>query len=262
MSAIETAEAESVLTITFDRPDAYNAFDNALRTDVLGALEDAEEDDVRCIVLTGNGKAFSAGGDIDTMQERFDEGVTAAEFADQVNETANALTRTLYHLSVPTIAKVDGAAVGMGLSVALACDIVVASERSRFGAGFSGVGLGPDAGLSYTLPRRVGPHTALELLYTGELIDIGTAVDEGIVTRVEHPEDIDDAVTELATVIAEGPTKALVSTKELVLGNLDRDFDDALHAEAAQQALMYTTDDHREGVRAFLADEEPDFQGH
>jgi 2-(1,2-epoxy-1,2-dihydrophenyl)acetyl-CoA isomerase len=263
MSTIETSIDESVRTITFDRPNSYNAFDSTLRAEALATLKDAEDDDdVRCVVLTGNGKAFSAGGDIDTMQERFEDDETAAGFADHVDETANALMRALYHLSVPTIAKVDGVAVGMGLSVALACDIVIASDRSRFGAGFSGVGLGPDTGLSYMLPRRVGTQTALELLYTGELINAEMAADYGLVTRVESPNEIDDAVAELAKTVAQGPTKALVGAKDLVLRNLDRNFDDALHAEAVQQALLYTTDDHREGVRAFKAGEDPDFEGH
>jgi enoyl-CoA hydratase/carnithine racemase len=262
VSSLARARTDNVLTLTLDRPDALNAFDNDLRTELREALAEAEADDgVRCVVLEGNGPAFSAGGDIDQMKERFDKEMAAAELEANLDATAHALVRWLYDLGVPTIAKVDGIAAGMGFSLALACDIVVASDRSRFGAAFRTVGLGPDTGLSYILPRRIGTNAALELLYTGEIIDAETASDYGIVNRRVPEADVNATTAELAEDIASGPTRALVAAKELVLSNLDRNFDDALDAEAASQALLYTTEDHREGVEAFETDREPEFKG-
>lgn len=252
-----------VLTLTLNRPDALNAFDIALREELREALEDAaDDDDVRCVVLTGAGDAFSAGGDVTQMSDRLSAGVTAAEYEAHVDETAHETLRTLYRLPVPTVAKVNGIAVGMGLSVALACDLVYASEDAKFGAGFRNVGLGPDTGLSYLLPRRVGPQVTLELLYTGEPIDAATAGECDLVNRVLPPEELGDAVDDLARQIGDGPTQALVGAKDLVLDNLDRGFEEALDAEAAQQALLYTTDDHREGVQAFEENRSPEFEGH
>lgn len=251
-----------VLTLTLNRPDALNAFDIALREELREALADAAaDDDVRCVVLQGAGDAFSAGGDVTQMSDRLSAGMTAAEFEEHVDGTAHETLRTLYRVPVPTIAKVDGIAVGMGLSVALACDLVYASEEARFGAGFRNVGLGPDTGLSYLLPRRVGPQVTLELLYTGEPVDATTAAEYGLVNRVLPAGELGSVVDDLARDLGNGPTRALAGAKELVLDNLDRGFEGALDAEAAQQALLYTTEDHREGVRAFEENRSPEFEG-
>jgi enoyl-CoA hydratase/carnithine racemase len=262
MDALDRSLDGNVLTLTLDRPEALNAFDMTLRAELHEALEDAAtDDDVRCVVVTGAGGAFSAGGDVTRMRERLAGGLTAATFESELDGTANELMRTLYRLPVPTLTKVDGVAVGMGLSVALACDVVVASEDATFGAAFRNVGLGPDTGLSYLLPRRVGTGTALELLYTGERIGAAEADEYGLVDRVVPPEELDPVVEELAVSIASGPTMALAAAKELILDGLDRDFEEALDAEAAKQALLYTTDDHREGVRAFEEKRRPEFEG-
>lgn len=262
MDALDRSLDGNVLTLTLDRPEALNAFDMTLRTEMREALVDArEDDDVRCVVVTGAGDAFSAGGDVTRMRERLSAGLTAAEFEAEVSGTAHALMRELYRLPVPTVAKVGGVAVGMGLSVALACDVSVASEDATFGAAFRNVGFGPDSGLSYLLPRRVGPGTALELLYTGERVDAAEAHEHGLVDRVVPPGELDAVVAELAGRFASGPTVALAAAKELVLDGLDRGFDEALDAEAATQALLYTTDDHREGVRAFEEKRRPEFEG-
>ena len=262
METVDQHRDRNVLTLTLDRPDSLNAFDLRLREELHEALETAAtDDDVCCVVLTGTGGAFSAGGDVDRMRERLSTGVEATEFEANLDGTTNELLRTLHRLPVPTVAGVDGVALGMGLSVALACDLVVASEDARFGAAFRNVGLGPDTGLSYLLPRLAGTKVALELLYTGEPIDAVTAEAHRLVNRVVPAADLDGAVEELARHVAEGPTRALVGAKDLVLGNLERDFDEPLDAEAARQALLYTIDDHREGVRAFEEDCAPEFEG-
>lgn len=260
MSTLVESRTDQVLTLTLNRPDSLNAFDTELRMNLLRAL-DSIEDDVRCVVLTGTGTAFSAGGDIDRMEARMAENVTAAEFQAEISETAHTLISELHGLSVPTIAKVDGYAMGMGMAVALACDVVVASDRATFGASFRNVGLGPDSGASYFLGRLAGPQVALKLLYTGEIIDADEARASGLVADVVPAEEIDVAVEELARTIGSGPTRALTEAKRLVYDHFAADLETALSAEADAQAVLSTTDGHEEGVRAFLEKRDPEFRG-
>lgn len=261
MSVLIETQTDQVLSLTLNRPDSLNAFNTALRTELRERLESIEAEDVRCVVLAGAGKAFSAGGDIDRMESRIEDYVSAADFQAEISETAHALIERLHGLSVPTIAKVDGYAMGMGMAVALACDVVVASERAKFGASFRNVGLGPDSGSSYFLGRLAGPQVALKLLYTGDPIDAETAHDVGLITDLVAIEDIDATVESLAEDIASGPTRALAEAKRLVYDNLSADLETALTAEADAQAILASTDDHEEGVRAFLENRDPTFRG-
>lgn len=263
MTVLKRSRDGGVLTLTLNRADSLNALGDDLRAELLSAFDVAAEDDeVSCLVLTGAGKAFSAGGDINRMAERHKEGdVSPSEYQTHLRETAQPLVERLYHLDLPTVAKVSGPAVGAGLGLALACDVVYADETARFGATFRRVGLGPDAGTSFTLATLVGPQVALELLYTGDVVSAERAVDIGLVTRVYDPDNLDDAVAKRATHIASGPTRALVEAKHLVHANHDRNQRAGLEAEAATQALLYDTRDHKEGVAAFLEDRDPEFEG-
>lgn len=261
MSAVTTAFDAGVLSVRLDRPEKKNAFDHALRDGLFDALERAGESDVRCVVLSGAGDSFCAGGDIDLMRERHERDVSAATYRQELVDTGHDLVASLYHLAVPTIAKVDGPALGAGCSIAMACDLVYASERSRFGFTFATVGLGPDTGASFLLPRLVGQKRALELFYTGELLAAEQAAEEGLVTDVLADSALDDAVDDVADRLATGPTASFAASKRLVHENADRDFDAALAAEADSQALLTTTRDHQEGVAAFLEDREPTFEG-
>lgn len=263
MSILDQSTDGSVRTLTLARPDSLNALSSDLRLELMDAIEAAVDDDVRCLVVTGAGKAFSAGGDIDQMRERHETGdTTAAEYQAYMRETAQVLVERLHALPIPTIAKVSGPAVGAGLGLALACDLLVADTTAKFGAAFRNVGLGPDAGASFLLPRLVGPQVALEMIYTGEVVDADRAVDIGLVNRVVAPDELDETVTDLAQHIASGPTRALTEAKRLVHDNHERDLSAALEAEAGTQSLLYTTADHEEGVSAFLERRDPTFEGH
>lgn len=262
MSVLLRSRDGGIETLTLNRPDSMNALNDDLRDALLSAFAEVREDDeVRCLVLEGAGPGFCAGGDLDQMRSRDPEEVTAQEYYELLVETSQTLSSGLYDLPVPTVAKVDGVAVGAGLGIALACDLVVASEDARFGAAFRNVGLGPDTGVSYTLTRLAGRQAALELLYTGRVIDAAEAASLNLVTRVVPPEDIDDAVADLVATIADGPPLALAATKELVYGNQTRSMDDALDREAEVQARLSTTRDHEEGVDAFVDDRDPQFRG-
>lgn len=261
MTVLRRTMEDGVCSLTLARPDSLNAFNgeliHALRDEVV-ALSQAE--DVRCVVLTGEGNAFSAGGDINRMKERMEVDLPAASFKRELRDGAQEMIKQLYHLRVPTIAKVDGPAVGMGCSLALACDLVYAAEGSTFGLTFRNVALGPDTGSSFLLPERVGTHRALELAYTGEIIEADRATEIDLINGVYPADELDKVVDDVATSVADGPTLALAATKRLIKGTT-HSLDEAIEAETASQAFLYATDDHEEGVTAFLERRDAEFAG-
>lgn len=249
MSVLHTEQEDGVLRVTLNRPGSMNAFDDELTAACIETVESVEERDVGCVVLSGAGSAFSAGGDIDRMESRLEADVDPVAFKQSTERGTHTLVSRLYHLSVPTIAKVDGPAVGMGFSVALTCDNIFASEEATFGATFRNAGLGPDSGLSHLLPRHCGPKIALELLYSGDQIEAQRAAAVGIVNRVIPGARLDAEVADIAADYAAAPRAALAASKQLV--RQERGYEATLDAEATMQALMYSTDDHRDAVRAF-----------
>ncbi len=164
-------------------------------------------------------------------------------------------------VELPTIAKIDGPAVGAGANLAIACDIQVGSDRAKLGFVFRNVGLSVDSGTSYFLPRLVGENVAKELVYTGEILDAERANELGLLNHVYPGNEFDDRVRELAEQIATGPTVALRQTKHLLGSGLEKSLDAALHDEAVAQGLVFESDDHREGVEAFFEGREPEFEG-
>jgi len=253
MGVLKRSFDDGVLTLTLNRPGSLNALDDELQAELSAALD--LDENVRCVVLAGAGDAFCAGGDISAMGE---EG-TPVERRARIDRTQDLAAR-LYNAPVPTVAKVDGIAVGAGLGIAMACDIALASPNARFGTAFRNVGLGPDTGVSFLLTRLVGRRVALELCYTGDIVNAERAASLGLVNRIVE-RDLDSAVHELASDLASGPTVALGMTKRLVLANLDRDFEAALEAEASTQSLLSTTAEHSEGVEAFREGRQPKFEG-
>jgi enoyl-CoA hydratase/carnithine racemase len=263
MSILKTDRTDGVLTLTLNRPDSLNALSSDLQSTLIEELEDAASDSsVRCVVVQGAGKAFSAGGDVDQMRGRMEEGETsAADYQTYLRESGQRLVADLYHLPVPTIAKVTGACAGAGFGVALACDLLVADETAKFTTSFRTVGFGPDAGTSFTLSKLVGPKVALELLYTGEVVSADRAQEIGLVNRVVDSKELDGEVDDLAVDIAAGPTRAFAEAKRVVHDNHERGLTEAVEAEAAMQSLLRTTHDHQEGVAAFVEDRDPEFEG-
>jgi len=263
MPLLQTDRTDGVLTLTLNRPDSLNALSSDLQSALIEELDEAASHSaVRCVVLEGAGGAFSAGGDIKQMRERMSEGETsAADYQAYLRKSGQRLVADLYHLPVPTIAKVTGACAGAGFGVALACDILVADETAKFTTSFRNVGFGPDAGTSFTLSKLVGPKVALELLYTGDVVGADRAQEIGLLNRVVDSAKLDEAVDDLATDIATGPTRAFAEAKRVVHDNHERGLTEAVEAEAAMQSLLRTTHDHQEGVAAFVEDWEPEFEG-
>lgn len=248
--------------ITLDDPDRMNAMSMAMKRGLLDALAEVEASDARCVVIEGAGRAFSAGGDIDQMRERID--ADPGEIMDDLGETiglTNEITTTVFGFPVPVVALVDGPAVGAGAALTLASDVKLASDRAKVGFVFRHIGLSIDAGTSYLLPRVVGIDAAKELALTGRIVDAEEALDLGLLTRVYPAEEFDERAGEFVAEIADGPTRALGHIKRLINGGLEKSLDQALDDEAMTQSVLATSEDHREGVEAFLDDRDPEFVG-
>ena len=249
---------DGIATMTLNRPEARNALNLEMREQLettLGGLGD--DPAVRVLVLRGAGEHFCAGGDVKLMQAR---PVTAAEGQARV-EAMNRAVRLLVQFRTPTIAMVDGFAVGAGCNLALACDLVVASERARFGEIFARLGLVPDGGGVYLLPRRVGLARAKELVFTAETMEARNAERLGLVNLVVPVADLEARTLALARRIADGPPRALAAAKALLNRSLALDLDTSLAWEALVQGAMIESEDHREGLAAFFEKRPPRFTG-
>ncbi len=252
--------AGGVRTLTLNRPDQRNALSPDLLEALVGALEACASDhEVRCVVLAGAGKAFCAGGDITTMIEGRPGGPVAT--VDRLTRGLHRIARLLWDLEKPVIAKIHGDAAGAGFSLALLCDLLYASTEARMGLTFVRVGLVPDTGATFTLPRRLGLHKAKELAFFGELIPASEAFALGLVNGIMTPEDLDKHVEEMAARLASLPTKAIGLAKKGLQAGASSDLFGALEREASLQATASTTQDHLEGTAAFVEKRKPAFTG-
>lgn len=260
---------DGVGLITLNRPDSLNAMGGELMPLLAQHLDECRRDsDVRCVVLTGAGRAFCAGGDVKNMAARSAGGdgkrSPAAQFArdvDELRESQRGTSYTLHTMPKPTIAMVNGHAVGAGLSLALACDIRIASDRAKFGTVFRNVGFSGDFGGSYFLQRLVGNERARLLYFTGQIIEAAEAEAMGMVSKVVPHDELEAETMKLASHIASGPSLAYARMKE----NLNRaetsDLLTLLDQEAMNMRLSGTTQDHREAARAFVEKRQPTFSG-
>lgn len=251
--------ANGIATITLNQPDRRNPFSESIKAGIKDALDEIDGD-ARCLVFEGAGPAFSAGGDIDAMRERFAADVSPNDRVKELGPIHNMMVR-IADYPAPTVAKVDGACVGAGVALMLACDVQLASDRSKFGIVFRHVGLSIDAGTSYFLPRVVGTNVAKELAFTGEIFGADRAGDLDLVNHVYPADEFDDRADELIAEIATGPTVALQYSKTLIDSGITKGLEEAMRDEAVAGGIVYATDDHREGVEAFVEDRDPSFTG-
>jgi 2-(1,2-epoxy-1,2-dihydrophenyl)acetyl-CoA isomerase len=243
------AQGDGVATLTLNRPEARNALDLAMRAALATALRDLEADpSVRVLIVQGAGEHFCAGGDVKLLQ---DHRMTAGEGRSRV-EALNEAVLALARFRAPTIAMVDGGAVGAGCNLALACDLVVASDRARFGEVFARLGLVPDAGGLHFLPRRVGLARAKELVFTADIIEAAEAERIGLVNRVVPVAELATHTQALARRIAAGPPRALALAKSLLNRSLAVDLETTMAWEAVVQGVLLASEDHREGLAAFF----------
>ncbi|HHY22515.1 MAG TPA: 2-(1,2-epoxy-1,2-dihydrophenyl)acetyl-CoA isomerase [Bacilli bacterium] len=246
---------QHVAWITMNRPDKLNAFTFEMSKEMNDALKKAERDkEVRAIVITGAGRAFCSGQDIEDIDDNTDH----AEF---LRERYNPLIERIAKIEKPVIAAVNGVAAGAGMSLALACDFRLASEKASFIEAFIHIGLIPDSGSLYYLPRIVGHAKALELAVLGEKILAEQALDLHLVTRVFSLDEWESETTAFAEKLANMPTKAIGLIKRYLKESMTTELSPMLEKEAYGQRIAGQSADHREGVAAFSEKRKPEFKG-
>lgn len=255
MSEVLTQVSEHVLTLVLNRPEARNAFSDELKDAVIGALDAAERDeDVRVVVITGAGAAFSAGGDLKAMQER--SGMFSGdptELRTNYRLGLQQMTRRFQSFEKPVIAAINGGAIGAGLGLAMNCDIRVAAADARMGATFTRIGLVPGDGSAYLLARAIGFPKALELVLTARVLDAQQALSLGLVSEVVAPERLMERAREVALEIAQLPPKAVGLAKALMYRTVHGDLETSLQMAAAFQGLTQSTDEHLQAVESLVA---------
>ena len=258
MSLVELTHRDGRATVTLDRPAKRNALSPDLLDALHHALDEAAAAAPRVLVLAGAGPIFCAGGDIEAMQARTGRPqATRAALAGGINRVVEQLSR----FPAPTVCKVQGAAMGAGLGLALTCDLVLAARDARLGVTHANLGLTLDGGTSWHLAQRLGPARALELALTARVLTGEEAHAMGLITQAVAPADLAGAVDQLAARLAQGPTRAFVQARTLVQAGTSGSLRDALVREADAQAMMYATADQAEGVAAFLEKREARFIG-
>ena len=264
MGLITEEKRGAILIWTLDREARLNALpDLGDGDEVTAACERVNADpSIRCVVLTGAGRAFSAGGDLTAMRDRRDlfEG-SGATIRERYRRVVHRIVRSLYGLEVPLIAAVNGPAMGLGCDIAGLGDIRIASDRASFGVPFLKLGIIPGDGGSWLLPRNIGYARAAELLFTARSIDAATAAEWGLVNRVVAHDDLMTEALAVAAQVAAQPPQALRMAKTLLRQGRDTTFDQMLEMSAAMQALAHLTEDHQEGVAAVLEKRPGDFTG-
>lgn len=251
-------DAGPVARITLNRPDQLNSFTSEMHQEVRDALRSVEHH-ARVIVLTGSGRGFSAGQDLGERSMGSDG--HAVDLGVTVETTWNPLIRRIVEMPQPVIARVNGVAAGAGVSVALACDLVVAARSSRFIQSFAAIGLIPDSGGSWVLPRLIGQARALGLALTGEPLSAETAADWGLIWKCVEDEALDREVDSLAERLASLPPLGLTATKKLIRSTWGRTLDQELNEQRNEMRRLGYTADYREGVAAFLEKRTPTFLG-
>jgi enoyl-CoA hydratase/carnithine racemase len=261
MEYIEYDIVGETATITLTNPDLRNALTLGMAEEITEAIDRVEDSDARCLVLQGSNGNFCAGGDIKSMLENLSTDRDVEELMEESALPVNRSIQHVYECSLPTIAKLDGPAFGAGATLALACDVVLASERAEMSFGFRRIGLSVDSGTSYLLPRAVGQKKAMDLVYTGDLVDAEQAEELGLVSRVFPDESFEQQSQELIETVATGPTVALSHSKELIQHGANRTFDEVIDAEAEGLRACFNSDDFETGVQAFVNKQSPEFDG-
>jgi len=250
--------SDGVATLTLNRPEVLNAFNDEMVREVAEAVKAAERDAaVRCLVITGAGKGFCAGQDLGALRARFER----VSFREHLQQTYNPIIARLRALEKPVIGQINGAAAGAGLGLALACDLRYAAEGAKFRMAFSGIGLAPDSGTSFFLPRLIGYAREYELAATNAPLTAATAHAWGLVNGLFPAEQLAAGVRAIAVKLAAAPTKALGLTKRAMNRAFQMTLDEALDYEAQLQDIAGRTADHHEGVAAFLEKRPPVFKG-
>ena len=260
MSDILIESSQGVARLTLNRPEALNAFAGEMRQELTDALDRIRADEkTRCVVLTGAGRGFCSGGDVKAMRALQAEGDVEG-FSGLLEAGKDIVTR-IRELPQPVIAMVNGVAAGAGCNLALACDYRVASTQAKFGQTFVKIGLHPDWGGTWFLPRLVGTSKALEIFMTGRMVEAAEALEIGMVDRVVDPEKLEEETMRLANAIAAGPSLPIGEMKRAVYAAATNTLDQQLALEAAIQRRAFLSADSREGIAALLEKRAAQFRG-
>jgi 2-(1,2-epoxy-1,2-dihydrophenyl)acetyl-CoA isomerase len=251
---------DRIVLITLNRPEKRNPLTPKLREELIEALKEAERDEkIDVIILTGAGKAFCAGGDIEKFAKRIQEEDPSQKRRSSIDRFG-AWAVEIAKVDKPIIAAINGVAAGAGISIALLCDLRIASERTKFILAFARMGLVPDVGLTYLLPRTIGMGKALELFYTAGKLDAQEAYGIGLVNKIVPHEKLMEEALAMASQIAKGPRIALRLIKRAVYRELVSSLQEQTELEGLMQNICFSTEDHKEGVKAFLEKRAPNFR--
>lgn len=251
----------AVATVQMNRPDALNALSLQLCIDLKAAIERAISDNVRAVILTGSGRAFCSGGDLREMKEIGEREGKIEAFLDSPLKALHDVILLIRETPIPFIAAVNGVCAGAGTNFALACDLVIAADDASFNEAFVRIGLSPDCGGTFFLPRAIGEKRAVELFLTGGTIDSNRAAEIGMINRVVPAADLLREASKLATQLANGPTGAYGRIKRMLNASFGNDLRSQLNLEAECQLESGRHDDFKEGVSAFFEKRPPVFKG-
>jgi 2-(1,2-epoxy-1,2-dihydrophenyl)acetyl-CoA isomerase len=250
-----------IAMLTLDRPEVFNAFDDVLSKEVIDALHQANKDDaVRVLVISGSGKAFCSGQDLKAVQAVNESG-TKRSLSDSIHKRYNPMIRAMRTMPKPIIGMINGVAAGAGCSLALACDVIIASELASFIEVFINIGLVLDSGSSYFLPRLVGSNKAFELASLGSKISAAEALRLGMINEVVPHDMLEAKTMEWANRYAAAPTKAIGLMKKMLNKSHETDLDTMLDYEAYCQEIAGNSNDYKEGVLAFIEKRKANFKG-
>jgi len=256
MSSILFEIKDAIGFITLNRPDKYNAFDREMALRMQGHLDECKKKEVRCVYITGAGKAFSSGQDLEEVVDP-----NGPKIETILVEHYNPIIQRIRRLEKPVVAAVNGVAAGAGANIAICCDIVVAARSASFIQAFSKIGLVPDSGGTYFLPRLIGWQKASALMMLGDKVPAEEAERMGMIYKVLSDESFKDESLKIAYTLANMPTKGLALTKQLLDNSFNNDYEDQLHDEEIFQQRAGATADYKEGVAAFLEKRKANFTG-
>ena len=259
MSFIQTKFDNGIFTITLNRPEKYNSFTESMAIDFQKALEEASSDDIRCVVLNANGKAFCAGQDLPEVVERGKD--KQYDLADTVLTSYNPIIRAIRNLKKPVVCAVQGTAAGAGANIAFSCDITIASKNAVFVQAFSKIGLIPDSGGTWFLPRIVGLAKTNTLYLLDEKLPADEAERLSLIYKAVEHDQLHEEVSQIAEKLATMPTKGFGLYKQAINQTFENDLDQQLTLEASLQSEAGKTNDYKEGINAFLEKRDPEFKG-